>query len=219
MGEILNDYFIRYPEVKSGSWAPIFDGNKNDYIKPDSMKLYAYYYKHIVYAMNCAQNLSYAIPIIKQQNNKDFCFQPSYIYRPACVTHQLMGIHFMKAEACTSEIDNVDSVIEALQDNIVDQLSWDVRVVDVYLQRVMMLLATGKAEKVKSVWVRSIMDQQNNDGGWGNFDELISLPGEKSIGFSTRIISVESNPSTFHATAQGVYLTTMLIRNMEMTTQ
>ena len=123
-----------------------------------------------------------------------------------------MGINFLNKNSCI-QIEGVENVIDDLQRDIVGQLTWDIRVVDVYLQRVMMLLITGAQDMVKPIWIQQILDRQLSDGGWENFDKLLKLSGNKSIGFSSRIISIKPEKSTFHATAQGVYLLTWLTYN------
>lgn len=54
-----------------------------------------------------------------------------------------------------------------LQDRIEREVTWDSRVTDAYLQRVLMLLESGAADRVEPVWVARILDAQNADGGWG----------------------------------------------------
>jgi len=207
--ELLDLFYQKNNSVRRGLWKPLFGGPKKSYISSSGLDGFPYYNIHFIYALNCALNLEYEIPIVDQQNKSNFCYQSSYIYRPACITHQLMGLNFLKVQSCDG-VDKVDEVISDLQNAIVSQLTWDIRVVDVYLQRVMMLLITGQVDKVKPVWIKQILDHQLADGGWGDFDALVNFGGTKSLGFGSKIISLGSEKSSFHATAQGVYLLTML---------
>jgi len=210
LSDLLGAYYEKNSLIKRSLWGPLFGGEKTTYIRSGDLLGFPYYNLHFIYALNCASNLEYDAPVVEQQNKAGFCFQTSYIYRPACVTHQLMGLNFIRNQSCENK-DEVKPVIDALQNTITNQLTWDIRVVDVYLQRVMMLLITGQDKKVKPVWVRQILDHQLEDGGWGDFDKLISLWDGKSLGLSQKIISINSERSTFHATAQGVYILTMLL--------
>lgn len=212
IAEILSEYFSKYSTINNSVWGPLFEGRKRRYLSASLVEPYSYYYKHIIYALNCAENVGRDFPVVIEQNEADYCFQSSHLYRPACITHQLMGIHFMDINSCPG-IDDAGAVVESLQADIINQLTWDIRVVDVYLQRVMMLMITGKAEQVKPVWVRRIMDAQNEDGGWANFDAIVKISGDRFLGFGPRNISIESNKSTFHATVQGTYLLSLSINN------
>jgi len=108
---------------------------------------------------------------------------------------------------------DINEVVKSLQGDIKWQLTFDIRVVDVYLQRVLMLLITGAEKDIKPVWIHQLIDHQLDDGGWSNFVELLPLPGEKSLGFSPKILSIGNAKSDFHATAQGVLILSSLLKN------
>ena len=120
-----------------------------------------------------------------------------------------MGINFLRQQACANA-DAANDVVLRLQQDIVRQLTWDVRVVDVYLQRVMMLAITGAQDKVKPIWIQQILDHQLEDGGWANFVPLVPVGRGQSLGFSAQIVALGSATSSFHVTAQGVYLLTFI---------
>jgi len=204
-----DEYLRRYPALQRSMWTPLFWPQRR--LRIDEMSLYGLpdYNQHFIYSLHCAQNVWNESALIRAQNQPDFCFQSSHIYRPACVTHQLMGINFQQQQQCRPAAE-LKPLISSLQDDIVMQLSWDIRVIDVYLQRVMMLQITGAAERIKPIWIQQILDHQMIDGGWGDFDPLLPL-GSRSLGFSSRILSLQAPHSTFHATAQGVYLLSMLL--------
>ena len=209
LADLIGDYYQHHASVKESIWAPLFDGEKRSYISGFELEGIPYYNQHFIYALNCANNLAQDIPIVEQQNHDDFCFQPQFIYRPACMIHQLMGVHFLARNAC-DDMQDVNAVLASLQGSIRNQLVWDFRVVDVYLQRVMMLLITGAAESVKPIWLQNILDKQQEDGGWSGFVSLIDL-GDRSLGFDGRLMNIGKEKSNFHATAQGVYLLTYLL--------
>lgn len=105
----------------------------------------------------------------------------------------------------------VESHLAVLRDRVLTQLTWDFRVVDVYMQRVLMLVDTGAIDQVKPVWIRRVVDAQDNEGGWSGFQPLVPMWGEVSMGFSARVLGVQGNKANFHATAQGVLLISLLL--------
>lgn len=210
LADLLEKYSQQNQQIMNSYWGPLFDGHKRIHLDAYSVQSLPYYNQHFIYALNCAADIENELPIISQQNSASFCHQPEYIYRPACITHQLMGINFLVAKKCDF-LPDIAAVSESLQKDIVRQLTWDIRVLDVYLQRVLMLLITNAQPSVKPIWIQQILDHQLNDGGWGNFVPLLKLSDNKSLGFSSRIISVDQEKSGFHATAQGVYILTYLL--------
>ena len=206
---LLESYFRLNRGIRQSAWGPLFGERPRPYLGAFSVVAMPYYNQHFIYALNCAEGIAEDLSVVAAQNDAGFCHQANYIYRPACTTHQLMGIHFLSSGQCNLLAD-IDTVTWALQEDIVFQLSWDVRVVDVYLQRVLMLLVTGAQSSVKPVWLQQVLAHQLPDGGWGDFDPLIPLPGAGYLGYSSRILSIGQPASSFHATAQGVYILSWL---------
>jgi len=212
ISQLLNKYKQRFPQIQQGVWGPLFGAPSRSYLAAYSVEGLPYYNQHFIYALNCAADIAEDILIVEQQNKAGFCHQASYIYRPACITHQLMGINFLLEKNCNL-IADADEVVESLQSDIKWQLTFDIRVVDVYLQRVLMLLITGAEQEIKPVWIQQVIDHQLDDGGWSNFVSLLPLADEKSLGFSSRILSIGKEKSDFHATAQGVLILSSLLKN------
>ena len=212
IADLLNKYKQRYPQIQQGAWGPLFGAPSRSYLGAYSVSGLPYYNQHFIYALNCAADIAEDILVVEQQNKANFCHQASYIYRPACITHQLMGINFLLEKNCNLLAD-INEVVKSLQGDIKWQLTFDIRVVDVYLQRVLMLLITGAEKEIKPVWIHQLIDHQLDDGGWSNFVELLPLPGEKSLGFSPKILSIGNAKSDFHATAQGVLILSSLLKN------
>jgi len=94
-----------------------------------------------------------------------------------------MGINFLSTKHCDL-LPTISAVTRSLQSDIKLQLILDIRVVDVYLQRVLMLLITGASNEVKPVWIQQVIDHQLADGGWGDFVSLVPISDEKTLGFS-----------------------------------
>jgi hypothetical protein len=166
------------------------------------------YQQYFLYALTCSSQLSEE-PAIAAQNDPEFCWSGYRLIRPACVTHQLMGYRMAKRNNC--DIENLDTKISTLQTTITRQLTYDPRVVDVYVQRVLMLIDSGAKDRVKPRWLERIMNTQQNDGGWSDMQPLIAIGGEKYIGFGANGFTIERPKSNFHATAQGMLLMSFLL--------
>ena len=180
----------------------------NAVILPSEYKSFVDYQQHFLYALTCSQSLS-KVPLIQAQNGDPyFCWHGARMIRPACVTHQLMAFRFIKKNRC--DVDNLDAKIAVLQNTIAKQLTWDPRVVDVYVQRVLMLVDTGAGDHVKPRWLERVLDAQLPDGGWSDMEPLVPLGGGRYFGFDAKAVKVAKPVSNFHATAQGVLLMSLL---------
>jgi len=212
LANLLEKYHQRNMRIKYSVWGALFDGEKQRRLGAYSVQGLPYYNQHFIYAINCAADIEDELPIVAEQNTAEFCHQPTYFYRPACITHQLMGVNFLFTKQCNL-LSNIDEVSQSLQRDIEGQLTWDIRVIDVYLQRVLMLLITGAEASVEPVWIQQVLDHQLDDGGWGNFVSLVNIGSSRSLGFSSKGLSLGREKSSFHATAQGVYILSYLLFN------
>lgn len=210
--QLLNKYQQRFPRIREGVWSPLFGGQPRSYLAAYSVQGLPYYNQHIIYGLNCAADIAEEIPLVAQQNEANFCFQASYIYRPACLTHQMMGIHLLEKQNC-GLLDNAEQVSRALQQSIAAQLRWDFRVVDVYLQRVLMLLVTGAEDLLRPAWLQRVLAHQLADDGWAGEAPIVSLGGH-SLLFNSRGIGLGPDSAqmraNYHATAQGVLILSYL---------
>jgi len=231
---LVESYYDKYIEPKhsaynrtslwKGLFEPEFKYKPLTFYTIDNMN---YYSQHFVYAIYCDEGIG-SLDSIKAQNEAEFCGS-WHLLNPTCTTHQLMGIRFLQQENC-GDPDQLSSTVEALQSKIVHELTYDPRVLDVYIQRVMMLIESGSSDKVKNIWIHRILEQQHADGGWGNFQPLISLDDEEPLYIGLghgesqtgnpragstflKIFSIGQPQSTFHATAQGTLLLTLLTHN------
>ena len=189
-----------------GMWRPLFYDNAWSPPRYEEIRNFPYYNKHFLYALNCDRDLE-QYPEISEQNDPDFCDR--HLLRPACVTHQLMGIRMLQRKKC-GDPKKLQQTVAVLQDRIVRQLFYDPRVVDVYLQRVLMLIESGAASRVKPVWLRRVIEAQSEAGGWSNFQPLLPLFGQQSLGFTQRGVGIRKRRDTFHATVQGVLTMSLL---------
>jgi hypothetical protein len=171
------------------------------------------YNKYFIYGFTCSRALGESDPIT-DQHEVDYCLT-HHPLSPACLTHQLMGYRFMQRSGCDG-VNDLDRRVQKVSQLIEYQLFFDVRMVDVYIQRVLMLLDSGYFSKVSDRWIKRIIQGQLEDGGWGNFQPLLSLNGDNYFGFSHNGFAIKSPKSTFHATAQGVLLLTLLRKEMNL---
>lgn len=203
---LFNNYKKRYLDNNPNNvWRPLFKPGSWVPVRFEDIASFPYYNWHFIYASTCDHDLE-KVPEIAAQNTPSFCDR--YPLRPACATHQMMGLLLLQRSQC-GDPAQLENTIGSLQQRIYRQLTWDPRVVDVYMQRVLMLVESGAGEKVKPVWLKHLLDAQLPDGGWSSFMPLIPVGGDRSIGTS-RLISIGKPESDFHMTAQGVLLLTLL---------
>ena len=187
-------------------WYPLFHQNSWVPVRYEDLAGLPYYNLHFIYALVCDSELGKR-PEIAAQNDPVFC--DSHPFRPACVTHQLMGIRLLQRSKC-GDANILEQSVSRLQERIEWQLTYDPRVVDVYLQRVLMLLESGAGARVKPVWLRRIKAAQTESGGWTGFHGLLPIGGSYQFGFTSGGMGVRKPEQNFHATAQGVFIMSML---------
>lgn len=163
------------------------------------------------YGLSCDDDLG-TEPLIQKQLSPDFC--SLHYLHPRCITHQLMGLRFMQRYQCGYN-DKVKTTIAELKEDVVSELTWDFRVGDAYIQRTLMLIDIGAYNKVKPVWIKNILEAQNDDGSWDDLDPIIYL-GNGYIFAHTSFLPVIKKPkAAFHATAQAIWLLSMLLNEMK----
>lgn len=159
------------------------------------------------YALSCDDEMA-SEPLIQKQMQPDFC-SLHYIH-PRCVTHQLMGLRFMQRYQCGFD-ETVGSTIKELQDVVVSELTWDFRVGDAYIQRTLMLVDSGAYHRVKPVWIKNILDAQNDDGSWDDLHPLVYLGGDTAFGLTSMLPKIQPIKADFHTTAQAIWLLSLLL--------
>ncbi len=174
------------------------------------------YNLHFLYGLSCDSDIG-KLDIISKQNETDFCFK-NHPFTPACLTHQMMGFRFMQRKGCI-EVEGFAEKTAKISKYIMIQSAIDFRVVDVYIQRVLMLLESNNADKVNPRWIKRIIMHQRDDGGWGDFEPLIPFHRNICLGFSSKGVSLTTPKSTFHATAQGAWLMALLLNNKDFFNQ
>ncbi|MEE9493672.1 MAG: hypothetical protein V3W04_09890 [Gammaproteobacteria bacterium] len=205
--DIFSEYEQRYLiNNPNNIWSPFFYPNRWVPVHFENIASLPYYNHHFIYALLCDSELE-NISAIAEQNHPDFC--DSHPLRPACVTHQLMGIQLLQRSQC-GDAEELAATSKILQKRIANQLYYDIRVVDVYLQRVLMLVDTGAMDLVKPSWIQNLIDAQLADGGWSEFDPLIPLGGGRFFGYGQKFFAIKHPIPSFHTVAQGVLLFSLL---------
>ncbi len=203
--KLVDSYLADMPTFSP--WQYFFNPNSLAPIRDETLAQLPDYNILFLYGLTCDQKLA-ELDTIQEQLEIDFC-RENHPVSPACVTHQLMGLRFMQRRECGDQ-QTTATLASQLQDKIENQLIWDPRVVDVYIQRVLMLTDSGASERVEPIWLRNVLKAQNSDGGWDGFQPLIPLGNKYSFGFTAHAVGVKKNHSNLHATAQGVFLLSLL---------
>ena len=159
------------------------------------------------YALSCDSDLG-SEPVIQRQLLPDFC--SLHYLHPRCITHQLMGLRFMQRYQCGHD-DTVKSTIAALQQTVVTELTWDFRIGDAYIQRVLMLVDGGAYAETKPVWIRNVLQAQNDDGSWDDLHPVIYLGNGYYLGHTSMLPTIKRPSADFHATAQAIWLLSLLL--------
>jgi hypothetical protein len=79
-------------------------------------------------------------------------------------THQLLSLILYRDRGHHSP--DINHLIDHLCEGVAREEEWDIRVTDLYVQRVAFLLAAGRPDLVKRRWVERILADQKPDGGW-----------------------------------------------------
>jgi hypothetical protein len=215
LASLFDRYYQRYLAHNPGNvWHHLFDDDSNRPIPIADIEGWPDYNLLFLYGLSCQSDLR-ADPRVKQLLNGRACAtvgSPDYFRDPACITHQLMGIRFIQKHRCENS-ERIGQLASMLVDRTVLDEAWDFRVVDFYLQRVLMLAESQAVGKINLRWIARILVAQRSDGGWDDFDELLRFDDDKSIGWSGRGIRLRKPESNFHTTAQGLYLMTLLSAN------
>ena len=171
------------------------------------------YQRLFVYGSTCNESVR-ADPGVQALLSPSGC-DPNLMWlrSPWCHTHQLMGLLIVQKNHCEPGVET-DQTVKAVQNAILAELRTDFRVEDAYLQKVMMLVESGRRQDIKPIWVRRILDAQRPDGGWDGADIEARLPGGKVLEWEGGRLYPQIKsppPSNLQATAQGIYLLAMLL--------
>jgi hypothetical protein len=207
---LVRDYIAHNKNLFPGNpWQALFDplAYRGTQLDPLQLTRFPDYNQYFLYALTCSEELGQT-DLIQRQHDTGFCWR-EHPEGPACITHQMMGFRFLQRSQCDL-LPDVEQKIATLQGVILTQLQFDPRVVDVYLQRILMLLDSGAVERVKPVWVQRAIEAQLPDGTWAGLQPLLSLGANRYFGFNSKGIGVGTLQGDFHATGQGIFIMGLL---------
>jgi len=211
--ETLNEIYFKYKTDHLDNNPPNLSTPMfNQYFRPKLpdisvfSKLYDYQ-TFFFYALSCDENFAVE-PLIRKQFMPSFC--SLHFLRQSCTTHQVMGLRFMQRNQCGYD-EVVNRTISKLKEILISELTWDFRVGDIYIQRVLMMLDLSVYSEVKPIWIKNILSAQNGDGGWDDLDPIIYLGNDYFLGYSTQLFTIKKMKSDFHSTAQAIWLLSMLV--------
>ena len=108
-------YDQRYLEKsRNNRWRPLFYPDSWVAVRFEDIASFPYYNKHFIYAFLCDKELG-QVPEIAIQNDPGFCDR--HPLRPACVTHQLMGVRLLQRSEC-GDPAQLDDTVQQLQRRI-----------------------------------------------------------------------------------------------------
>jgi hypothetical protein len=114
------------------------------------------------------------------------------------LTHQVMAlIRLREDKASTAQCEQT---IEKLCRRIASQLRLDIAVVDLYIQKIAVVLDAGHAELIGRRWVERVIENQAPDGGWN--DRWCRV----FTSFRRPALDLADPPSNQHATIQALWL-------------
>jgi hypothetical protein len=112
------------------------------------------------------------------------------------LTHQLDALLMLSKTTGPSE--DLDKLIEHLCHRLSKQLTYDIAVVDIYIQKVTFILRAGFPQEIRRRWVERIIANQLPDGGWN--DRWLCLTSDSN----KPIFALHQPASDQHATLQAL---------------
>jgi hypothetical protein len=73
-----------------------------------------------------------------------------------------------------------------------------------------MLVESGAPEKIKPLWLRRVIAAQLSEGSWSNVQPLIPVGNNRYLSFNEKLLGVDLVAGNLHATAQGIWLLSLL---------
>jgi hypothetical protein len=213
LASLAEEYQSRHVNGTLWVWRFIFDPRGSELLQAYDLRLSDLpdYNRLSIYGATCNQSLR-EDPGVLALLDPHVCSARFIALRsPWCRTHQLMGLRFVQSNRCEPAAVTAET-IGIVQNDILTELSWDFRVADAYIQKVLTLVESGRRKDVKAVWLRRILDAQRSDGGWDGIDIIARIPGNRVICWagSPYPLLLSAPATNFHATAQGLYLMALL---------
>ncbi len=146
--------------------------------------------------------IAYAIEPIRTpvtEDEKISMFAPDTHYWGS-LTHQLFSLYLYR------KYQGASTALEELTDHLCERIAFeaacDIRVTDLYLQRIAFILAAGRDDLIKKKWVERLMAHQQDNGGW--------LPGWYGWGPELFKFTFKKKKTTPHTSVQGMWVLWMI---------
>ena len=81
---------------------------------------------------------------------------------------------------------------------------------------VLMLVDTDAYNKVKPVWIKNILEAQNEDGSWDDLDPIVYLGNDYIFAHTSGLPTIKKSKANFHTTAQAIWLLSLLLKETEL---
>lgn len=202
---------IRMNSVYANPWRMLLEPDYRMEFVTQAVEDLPDYQQMFLFGLSCSPALGQR-PTIQAQFEESFCWA-QHPLALACSTHQLMGLRFARESGCA--IKDLPQLIETVTGRVETALHWDPRHIDVFLQRALMVAEERGAQAVPGPILRSVLDSQLPDGGWGNFHALVPLGQKYYLGLDHRSLRRYAPRSNFHATAQALLLLSLLERDAD----
>jgi hypothetical protein len=115
-------------------------------------------------------------------------------------THQLLALILYKDR--TANTPAVTDLMNHLSQKIAREEHWDIRVTDLYMQRMAFVLAAGRPDLIRRRWVERVIAKQHADGGW--------ISSWYGWGPGLFVFRLSPKVPNSHTTVQGVWTLYML---------
>lgn len=207
--DMVEDYLDRYmlPNINS-PYRQLFGlPYQPMHWEPETLQAMQDYHVFLLFALTCAPELS-ALERVAAQQAAEFCPENQPL-RPACATHQLMGLRLAAKFGCLPPGEPT-AVKNALLDRIERQLYWDVRLVDTYIQRTLMLTEERGPSGAGSPALNNVLSMRMPDGGWSRSQPIVPLGSGKWFGVKEGGFGFLEKRGEFHSTAQALLLLSLV---------
>jgi hypothetical protein len=165
------------------------------------------YQVFFLYALTCDPQII-ALARVAAQLDPQFCPDRQPL-RPACTTHQLMGLRLAEDYGCLPA-GSMAETRAVLLNRIERQLFWDVRLVDTYIQRALMLTDERGPAAAGAPALHNILEMQMPDGGWSRSQPMVPIGRGKWLGVTESGLGSVEKRGQFHATAQVLLLLSLV---------
>lgn len=211
LAPVLRQYQQRWlmGSMSTSLWKRMFDRHRVDaFVSAEDITTLPPYVRLFAYGLTCDKQIA-ADPDVRSQFSSDFC--PNvWLFSPRCSTHQLMGMLWSLQASCDGVTGSEATTVLT---QIRRELTFDFRVDDSYVQRVLLIAASSTDPRaLKPVWIARVLDRQLADGGWDSSDPMFHVSPSRALLMGARGISIRKPAADFHTTAQGILLLAYLLK-------